>query len=154
MSREILFRGKRLDNGEWIKGDLINDYERIFIIQKETPIWVNYIQKEDETYSKQIRVIVFEVAPETVGQFSGEKDCKGNNVFSGHILRLTYDGYSFNCEVVFKDGGFLVFKDNAFSGGDADMTLIGWLKHDDYKFEIIGNIHDNPELIRKEANNV
>lgn len=130
MKREILFRGKTIYSGIWVEGDLV---------QRTDADGSKHYLIENNEFSEYRS---YEVIPESVGQFTGLLDKNGKRIFEGDILKLTYDGYSFNCEVKFKDGAFLVYKDNAFNGGDADMTLIGWLKHDDYVFEIIGNIHD------------
>lgn len=131
--REILFRGKMVDGLGWIEGSLIK--------------WKHFNGKNyEDTYSiKDLYCNEFLVHPESVGQFTGLHDKNGKRIFEGDVLKLTYDGYSFNCEVKFNDGGFLVYHDNGFNGGDADMTMIGWLKHDDYQFEIIGNIHDSAD---------
>lgn len=136
--REILFRGKRVDNGEWVEGSHVEIKDgRCFIIPPKSG-----------TFHKSPYIpYKYLIHPESVGQFTGLLDKNGKKIFERDVLKLTYDGYSFNCEVKFNDGGFLVYHDNGFNGGDADMTMIGWLKHDDYQFEIIGNIHDNTELL-------
>lgn len=153
MCRETLFRGKRSDDGAWVEGHLIqlqvdNFLHSIIITPSDTLDVVN------EEYalafmSSEVNV----VDPDTVGQLTGLLDKNGKKIFKDDVLSLTYDGYTFNCPVEFKDGAFIVIKNNAFNGGDADMTTVGWLKHDDYRYEVVGNIHDNPDLLRKEARN-
>jgi hypothetical protein len=73
----------------------------------------------------------YKVAPETVGQFTGLTDKYGTKIFEGDILALR-TGRSHS--VKFEDGGFVL------TGTAISMRYA-------YKFEIIGNIHDNPELL-------
>lgn len=138
--REILFRGKRVDGKGWASGSLDLMYDLTPFIT----FWVSELIEPENNYYEMV-CKTFEVYPESVGQFIGLLDKNGKKIFEGDVLKLTYDGESFNCEVKFKDGGFLVYQDNAFNGGDSDMTLVGWLKHGDHDFAIIGNIHDSSD---------
>lgn len=131
MSREILFRAKRQYNGEWIYGDLQHNGKNI-------PKWV-----EGE-----------EIIPETVGQFTGLTDKNGNKIFEGDIIKsITLDTNTEQLAVV----GFGKFidenNDDEYLGFyiefDGFKTTITQLEMEEVKdrFEIIGNIHDNPELL-------
>jgi uncharacterized phage protein (TIGR01671 family) len=113
--REILFRGKRKDNGRWIQGD----YQHFHI---ENDIYV-YIGR----WGEEMR----SVKPETVGQLTGLTDKNGNQIFEGDILEFRRGRTHI---VKFEDGAF-IFTDTAIPVRYAD------------KFEVIGNIHDNPELL-------
>lgn len=119
MNREILFRGKR-KNGEWLLGDLIQRDTKCYIFPDRS------INSHDN----------YEVITETVGQFSGIIDDKGIKIFEGDILKGNY-------VVEFMSGGFYGVrhhKDN----------LVNSLKQCSNRlhFEITGNIHDNPELLK------
>ena len=129
--REILFRGKRMYNGEWLAGDLLaNKYERPNI----SPIG---------------DVNCYPVIPETVGQYTGMKDKNGEKIFEGDIVK-----YSTTCEIftVAWHGSFAEFviselqKPNKATRGSKDMYLVNRY------CEVIGNIYDNPELLEGEEN--
>lgn len=129
--REILFRGKRLDNGEWVEGNLfVSDTDgRTYILA-----------------GSRIVTIDWEVDQSTVGQYTGMKDKNGKRIFDGDILRSCYDN------LYPDDGSIEVVK----------WLLNGWhIQQGEYPpdamdgdgvmpySEVIGNIHDNPELLEK-----
>lgn len=141
--REILFRGKRVDNGEWIKGFYIeaNHHWHNKGVHKE---WIvkNVIQNGGwcNVGSK------YAVIPETVGQYTGLTDKNGTKIFEGDIV--TTDIARPYLIVEFRDGCFM-FNCN---DGDKDYYDIMLPILDEqqtvYKHgEVIGNIHDNPELL-------
>ena len=157
--REVIFRGKRVDNGEWVEGDLlqIKYYNKPIIeckIMPQTPVSSAY-----------------PVLPETVGQYTGLTDKNGKRILEGDIVRYnTYD--DFDCQSVAKFGeynqdgsageysaskciGFSVDVDN-FTCPDlceyGSNCFSNYLKQQNILevaqyCEIIGNIHDNPELM-------
>lgn len=132
--REILFRGKRIDNGEWVYGDL--RHGNYFCGDKTVYIVQN------EVYTVNIPVI-----PATVGQYTGQLDKNGRKVFEGDILKHTPRP---NCDIYYKVFWF----QECFR-----FSLVQWSTHSvplykhfndvdvEYSCEVIGNIYDNPGLL-------
>ncbi|MDE6493087.1 MAG: YopX family protein [Bacteroidales bacterium] len=121
MKREIKFRGKRLDNGEWVYGFLA-----------------------DEDYINDINSIdlsSIEVDPATVSQYTGLKDCNGKEIYEGDIIKL--DLFNHLLFVVdFVEGAFCL------KNGDGYYTDINYIQHAGInQAELVGNIHDNPALL-------
>ena len=157
MNREILFRGKRVDNGEWVEGSLIDwgcDGNQVYIIpfsKYATSLslaqWVN---------SFGIAVI-----PETVGQYTGLTDKNGTKIFDGDILRgykypyLSEGHFNYYAEVIYFENcpafGLYTFKNpnldfvSGISHGNTDF-MEDW---ECENWEVIGNIFDNHELMEE-----
>ena len=136
--REILFRGKRVDNGEWIQGDIV-----------QFPVHgVVRIVEQEPSYKDA------EVDSDTVGQFTGLTDKNGRKIFEGDIIHLEYSQVFFGgmyfgeytAEVSYKEGCFIT--DGINNGDEIETPLSGF---DNDELEIIGNIHDNPELLGGES---
>lgn len=131
--REILFRGKQIDNGEWVFGfyfcmyhDADRKHLHHFIIPLNVPI----------PKDKPIGEIQVEVDYETVGQcVSDLPDKNGKKIFEGDII--------FDPEM--KDNYIVEFDGGGFCAGD--MFLQAYISFDEFSCEVIGNIHDNPELL-------
>ena len=118
--REIIFRGKRLDNGEWVSGNLfVSDTDgRAYILAGSRTVTIEW-----------------EIDPSTVGQYTGLKDKNGKRIWEWDILSLRAGRPHV---VRFKDGAFIL-EDSAIPISFA------------IKFEIIGNIYDNQELLKEEV---
>lgn len=128
--REVLFRGKRKDNGEWVYGDLI--HRKIWTSQ------LYIIREEDNGFDSYTE---YEVIPETVGQYTGLTDKNGKKIFEGDICRhySNYSGKNIYAPIVFELGMFYLKYDDKAGMPLGDMCE---------KIEVIGNIHDNPELLK------
>lgn len=120
--REISFRGKRLDNGEWVDGNL-------FIDEKEDKheILIGYANYR----------VSWEVAPETVGEFTGLIDKNGKKIFEGDIVK-SYDIFGR------VDGCGVVHWSNTFCSWHFGKYKSMYSEHI-ATYEVIDNIHDNPE---------
>lgn len=101
--REILFHGKRVDNGEWVDGYYVCLYDCKG--NKSHRIYPGYAETDCDEYYHDW----FEVDPETVGQFAGFPDKNGNKMFEGDIVTFPWhnDSATVRMRVVFDDGAFL-----------------------------------------------
>ncbi|MCM1301981.1 MAG: YopX family protein [Bacteroides cellulosilyticus] len=139
MTREIKFRGKRLDNGEWVCGDLIENQGRFFIYHASSEITLN----DDE--SGKITITATEVDPATVGQYTGLKDKNGKEIYEGDILeRYNEEGITMHINYFGSQFGCIQHWD----GVDNEGSLYPLDNYLTEEWEVIGNIHDNPELLK------
>lgn len=125
--REIKFRGKRLDNGEWVVGSYIEAENR------------------DRSIAHQIipykaGLVVREVDPATVGQYTGLKDKNGKEIYEGDILLDESGTYAV---VGYSMGAFYVDFGEGF-----DLQYFAECIHE--ICEVVGNVHDDPELLETE----
>lgn len=120
MNREIKFRGKRLDNGKWEYGFLLKSASTFIAID------VGLVDGHFELYN---------VDPETVGQFTGLKDRNGKEIYEGDIITNLYG-----------DIGVIVLKERTASFV-CSLNLVSFNSVNWDKCVIVGNIYDNPELI-------
>ena len=132
--REILFRGKRLDNGEWVYGSYYLDLNGNDYI---VPInWTLVCDSE------------IKVLHETVGQFTGLLDKNFNKIFEGDIVTFYEVLGQMGLEIPKK--GFVSYQNGAYiiryKENQKDRT---WQLSGAWHIEIIGNIHDNGELYKK-----
>ena len=128
--REIKFRGKRLDNGEWVVGSLEVTHDL------KTFMWLPI---------PPLSTIV-QVDPETVGQYTGLKDGKGVEIFEGDILAPIVIGKRNRYVVRWhsEGAGFHIRPTNQREGGySLYVNSRGYSPH-----EVVENVHDNPELLR------
>lgn len=119
--REILFRAKRTDNHQWVEGFYIVDD-----MENPNPYIVNSRGK-------------YRVAHRSVGQLSGVKDLTGRKIFEGDIMETAVSGLMQHTGVVeFIDGSFGL---KCTDGSAFFLCFVAGC------YKVIGNIHDNPELL-------
>lgn len=131
--RTIKFRGKRLDDNRWIYGDLMRHQGGDTFIGDNTHYWT------DDGYHNNEYEEVRAVEDDTVGQFTGLCDKNGKEIYEDDILGCPEDSYFLHEAVIFADGCFMV-KD--------DYTTTPMCAIDAQYRTVIGNIHDNPELMK------
>ena len=137
--REILFRGKCCTTGEWVEGFLGIEVLDDYVIQQFS---------FDEYFASEC-IDQYSVKLETVGQYTGLTDKNGKKIFEGDILEGDLEdsldpGAKWRSEIIWGKFGWNC-KDNKIS-----------LPMDEYDIregEVIGNIHDNPELLKGSAKN-
>jgi uncharacterized phage protein (TIGR01671 family) len=149
MNKEIKFRAKHISTGEWVYGYYVEALIGVKNGDKITP----QIFDED---GKTVHII----DKKTVGQYTGEDDINGINIYKGDILRgheagSGYDEDGNDDDDFTNDEGFITevkFEDGAFvvdaCTGDFDRTAIGWAKESGFSYNRIGNIYDNKDLIK------
>ena len=156
--REILFKGKRKDNGEWVEGSLTYYKEFNGFAQ------IEYLHKWEDG---EFTIVRKDVDPETVCQYTGLKDSKDNKVFEGDIVkyadRLDYERYMESLENPEKDeecnysdiftvdeviyGDFYSYPAFDLDHHDFECNALSELNNGNWHYETIGNIFDNPELL-------
>lgn len=150
LMRDILFRGKRIDNGEWVEGYLYEHEPPLVGIVPE-----NYVLEPSKWFivrtafadwnlPRQVEFV--EVDPSTVGQYTGLKDKNGKRIWEGDIIKWDYaynEGKSY--QVIYDVGG-ACFSASREHNGDNTSTIF---YNDEQYAEVIGNIHDNQELLER-----
>ena len=143
--REILFRGKRIDSGEWVYGTM-------YKIAKDINPFILTVGKRGCSY---------QVDEETVGQYTGLKDKNGKRIFEGDVVKYTFDMPD-NPNAT-ENGKKVIIGRVFFSDWRASFSVTAGrncsrnLNNDLFKYvrngnrvEVIGNIHDNPELFKED----
>lgn len=123
--REILFKAKRVDNGEWIEG--------YYVYRPDTRNLI-YLPAFDGSSLNTY----FHVDPKTVCQFTGLLDVKGNKVFEGDIVKIQWGEYviQYNPEIL----SFGLVVKAVYDCGI--LEFIGVVRTMLYKVQVTGNIHD------------
>lgn len=150
MNREIKFRGKSLDNGEWVYGDLLQIAGGCVIYHGSRT------DSDDIDASSNVAVMmrmdeVSPVHPDTIGQFTGFYDRTGREIYEGDIVNWIIGMYGEGfveegcVEWVQQEGCYVVI--NKFETNDHRkivQPLIRCLN----KIKVVGNVYDNPELLK------
>lgn len=149
--REIIFRGKRIDNGEWVEGYYYKmsettycfkeDYER-----KPVPEHHYILQERMTDWGLPNQMIQIEVDPETLCQFTGMTDKNGkkiweNDILMAHLDELYPEDTTYET-IEWGVAGWVAHEANSIDGQYLD-------EFDREYFEVVGNIFDNPELLQE-----
>lgn len=146
--REIKFRGKS-KGGEWVYGDLETRRldGRCFI-----HTYSIHTYSEDRLYYKQ-----FEILPETIGQYTGLRDVKGKEIYEGDLVKNPFSEAGVFGMVTWHSDGYFYLLEKYSIGqgyGESDHRPLGEMLKlsidgNPCNFKVIGNIHDNQELIQQ-----
>ena len=147
--REILFHGKRIDNGEWVEGFLVKSGEaHRSALRDDLPFSDCYIFPATDrdivrdflTKTIRLNLGAYHVIPESVSQYTGLCDKNGKKIFEGDILRFPPGTY----HPVFYNADYCGFGSCYFNDFDS------LYKYNFKNIEVVGNIQDNPELLEVE----
>lgn len=134
--RQILFRGKRIENGEWYVGSLHLEYEGVtntlqgaYLLGKYSPAYKNAVHG------------YIEVDPETVSEFTGMLDRNGERIFEDDIVKVSSpSGSSYYAKIEYDCGCYWV--------SNPDIQIPDTINNFNMDFVVVeGNIFDNPELL-------
>lgn len=131
--REIKFRAMR-NNGKWVIGNYVHHFISYFDEIERHSIFLSKSENENGGHW------VEDIITKTIGQFTGLYDKDGKEIYEGDIL----DFNGLTVEVRFVRGVFAFL-----ANGDLDDELCGDCRTDLFA-KVIGNIHDNPELLKEE----
>jgi len=126
--REIRFRGKRKDNGEWIYGHLVKFKNAYYILP--------------ETATHLDPYFFIEVDPKTVGQYADLKDKNNKEIYEGDIVKAEGLISIRIRPVIFQDGMFCI-------PGECALLPLSEYVGEGNELEVIGNIYENPELLEE-----
>lgn len=143
MEREILFRGYSKYGKGWLYGDLVRNVEGDFAVRPPYKMGMEH------------RCDIYEVAPNTIGQYTGIKDKNGNRIFEGDILDFTvFDwqghGTQYRGVVKYEGAHFMLWLscESEYYGADSGFFL-DWVVDQDSEATVIGNVFENKELLKE-----
>lgn len=146
MNRQIKFRGKRKDTGEWVYGDLLHiDGGCLIYFGSQTEAETPYIEKSSPIAVELFKTEIAVVEPDSVGQFTGLCDKNGTPIYEGDIIRYigNYDGDEFFRVVKYDVASFEpLYSSFIMTAYDEESWILEVIPR------IIGNIHDNPDLMK------
>jgi uncharacterized phage protein (TIGR01671 family) len=130
--REIVFRGKRVDTGEWIYGSLVEEPHGNPSISDHSSV----------TYSR------YEVDPDTVSQYVGLPDKRGTKTFEDDIIREDFDPSGFEDPRDAVEISIVSFQNGAFGFRPLTDEWQTFAEYPKMQYVVIGNTTDTPELIK------
>ncbi len=135
----ILFRGKTED-GKWIEGDFKRGINGNTLIGGHEFMPPSPLDPCGDTV-----YFLNEVLPETVGRFTGFFDAEGKIIWEDDIFRIDLSDSVVHYYVGFEDGTFVLYKKDGTKWG----TLARMFELEDkFPFKLVGNFHDNPDLLK------
>ena len=140
MTREIKFRGKNR-KGEWLVGEIISLNNHKYIAPEDGD-WFDFIPWDPNNVFHAPDSYEYEVDQETIGQFTGLQDKKGKEIYEGDIVKTLVSPLNATKNKRYRNFAIRYNAPQFWNGYD---TILMRPQH----MEIIGNIHDNPELLNK-----
>lgn len=142
--RQIKFRGKRKDTGEWVYGDLLHiDGGCLIYFGSQTETETPYIENSSPIAVELFKTEIAVVEPESVGQFTGLLDKNGKEIYEGDIIKgelMAWHTIRYNEENA-------AFVASFFDSPNNCCTVTqSWIN--EFNKTVIGNIHDNSELLK------
>lgn len=171
--REILFRGKRIDNDEWVQSKSMMNFEgNVFLA-----LAVDVDCRHDAAFTKIVEIksdascpiekpFLIRVIPDTIGQYTGLTDKNGNKIFEGDIVKYTRKNWKeplsdnnmqdlVSLYRIFYNEKYAAFWQEHIDYNTKRVVGSGLMRFSDDRadeniIEVIGNIYDNSELMKEE----
>jgi uncharacterized phage protein (TIGR01671 family) len=141
------YRGKRIDNNEWVYGVPVYVENKCWIVIPNKFKWIG-----EGSIIDTISIIKIQVDPARVGQYGEEKDTLEKEIYEGDLIDVECDYCDAGHHIyeVKRDGCTLTI--DACGESEYDYSVLSWALEDKRnsgnKYLVIGNIHDNPELVK------
>lgn len=134
--RKIIFRGKKLDTGEWVDGGYFYD----------SAVGESYIITETLEHSIPHNLCCYvDVHPETVGQFTGLTDKNGKEIYEGDIIQANN---GIGVIMWFQTSWGVASYAHGYDGLKSYTAVDSFYSKETKEWSVIGNIHDNPSLLK------